>query len=326
MRNVRLYVCDLNVIIGYINLFLVLLIILEQVKCYNNNSKWLELFHETSFTNKIEFKHETGGKMSLVLDNIKDRITKLNKIIEEKENAFENAPEGIVNIAKTANRTQFYYKRNPSDKKRRYLRNDEMELVWKLCQKDYDKQVLETAKKELKCLEYLAKKYPFQTCEEIFEKLNEERKKYVIPIQYPEDIFVSKWESEQYMGKCFVEGTPEYYTQKGERVRSKSEILIANALYMHGVPYKFERPLYLKGYGTVHPDFTILNIGLRKEIYWEHLGKMDDPEYVEDNLRRIEAYEKNDFFLGDKLILTYETAKRPLNSRTIERMISKYLK
>lgn len=264
--------------------------------------------------------------MSVVLDNVKDRINKLNKIVAEKEATLINAPEGILNVAKTMNRTQFYYKRNSADKKRKYLRNDEKGLVTKLCQKDYDEQILATAKKELKCLEYLVKRYPIPTCEGVFGRLNEERKKYVVPIETPEDLFVSNWENEQYAQKVFSEGIPEHYTQIGERVRSKSEILIANALYIHGIPYKYERPLYLKGYGTVHPDFTILNVRLRKEIYWEHLGKMDDSEYVEDNLRRIEAYEKNDLFSGDKLILTYETSKRPLNSRTIERMISKYLK
>lgn len=43
--------------------------------------------------------------MSIVLENVKDRINKLNKIIKEKESALENVPEGIVNVAKTANRT-----------------------------------------------------------------------------------------------------------------------------------------------------------------------------------------------------------------------------
>lgn len=264
--------------------------------------------------------------MSSILESTNRRINKLSRIISEKENALKKAPEGIVNIAKTTKRTQFYYKKNPSDKERKYLRNDEKELVAKLCQKDYDEKVLEAAQKEWKCLDNLKKRYPFITCEEIFGKLNEERKKYVIPIELPEETFVSRWEAEPYTRKGFSEGTPEYYTQKGERVRSKSEILIANALYMQGIPYKYECPLYLKGYGIVHPDFTILNVRLRKEIYWEHLGRMDDSEYVEDNLRKIETYEKNDFFSGGKLLLTYETSKRPLNTRTIERMISKYLK
>ena len=264
--------------------------------------------------------------MSFILEDARDRINQLNKIIAAKEIALRKAPEGIVNVAKTDARTQFYYKKNSADKKRKYLRSDEKVLVEKLCQKDYDEKVLSAAKDELQCLEHLQKKYPSITCEQIYERLNEERKKRVLPIELPEDLLVSGWKNKQYARNGFSEGSPEHYTQKGERVRSKSEILIANALYMQGIPYKYECPLYLKGYGTVHPDFTILNVGLRKEIYWEHLGKMDDPEYVEDNLRRIEAYEKNDFFSGDKLILTYETFKRPLNSRTIERMIFKYLK
>lgn len=264
--------------------------------------------------------------MALILEKIKDRINELNKAIAEKEVALSKAPEGIVNIAKTATRTQFYYKKNPADKKRRYIRNDEMELVAKLCQKDYDEKVLEAAKSELQCWEYWKKKYPSITYEEVFGELNEERKKYVNPMELPEEKFVSKWEGEQYIKKGFSEGASEHYTQKGERVRSKSEILIADALLRHGIPYKYECPLYLNGYGRLHPDFTILNVQLRKEIYWEHLGMMDKPEYVEDSLRRIDAYTKNDFFLGDKLILTYETAKHPLDSRVIEKMICKYLK
>lgn len=264
--------------------------------------------------------------MSVILENVDERMSKLSRIIAEKESALKGAPEGIVNVAKTANRTQFYYKNNSSDKKRKYLHNDEKELVAKLCQKDYDEKVLKAAKRELNCLNYVRKRYPAHTCEEVFKGLNEERKKYINPIELPEDILISRWENEQYVRKGFTEETPEHYTQRGERVRSKSEILIANALYVHGIPYKYECPLYLKGYGTVHPDFTILNVRLRKEVYWEHIGMMDNPEYVEAALRRIEAYEKNDFFPGDKLILTHETSRCPINSRIIEKMIYKYLK
>ena len=88
---------------------------------------------------------------------------------------------------------------------------------------------------------------------------------------------------------------------------------------------KKKEVLCLKSYGWIHPDFAILNKRLRKEIYWEHLGKMDDVGYVDDNIRRILMYEKNGYYLGDKLILTFETQKIPLNSLEIDRMIQKYL-
>jgi len=71
---------------------------------------------------------------------------------------------------------------------------------------------------------------------------------------------------------------PELYTAKGERVRSKSEIIIADSLMRAGVPYRYEFPIILNGYGKIYPDFTVLNVGLRKELYWEHLGMMDDSE------------------------------------------------
>ena len=108
-------------------------------------------------------------------------------------------------------------------------------------------------------------------------------------------------------------------------MRSKTEILIANALNKFGIPYHYECPLYLEGYGIVHPDFTALNIRLRKLYYWEHNGMMDDPDYLENALYRITMYEKNDIYPGDKLIITHETSTRPINSKSIEAMIQKFL-
>lgn len=87
-------------------------------------------------------------------------------------------------------------------------------------------------------------------------------------------------------------------------------------------PYRYECPLQLK----VYPDFTVLNVKERKEIYWEHLGMMDDLDYVENALRKITLYEKNGIFTGDSLILTYETKKNPINQKVVRGMIQRYLK
>ena len=68
----------------------------------------------------------------------------------------------------------------------------------------------------------------------------------------------------------------------------------------------------------IHPDFTILRRSDRKEVYWEHLGMMDDPEYAANALMRIDLYERNGIFPGDRLILTHETGRQPLRTRLIE--------
>lgn len=62
-----------------------------------------------------------------------------------------------------------------------------------------------------------------------------------------------------------------------------------------------------------------------KEIYWEHDGMMDDTIYVQNAIKKIEAYEKNDIFPGERLILTFETSQSVLRNDIIETMVEKYI-
>ena len=260
--------------------------------------------------------------MHTLKEQIEQRIFYLKSIIKEKEAQTKNTPEGTIHISNSGRKAQYYLCKN---EKRTYIKESDKGLVEKLCQKDYDQRVLKSAKQELKELEKLNKLYEGNSCEAVYTKLHAERQKQVNPIWISDDEYVKKWQNLEYKGKSFLEETPEHYTDKGERVRSKSEIMIANAMNRHNIPYRYEQPLYLKGYGTIYPDFTALNVRSRKEIYWEHMGMMDNNEYVENALRKIDTYEKNDIFPGDRLILTHETAKHPLNARIIEKVIMQYL-
>jgi len=63
----------------------------------------------------------------------------------------------------------------------------------------------------------------------------------------------------------------------GEMVRSKSEVIIANMLHQHEIPFRYEIPLYAPD-GTFYlPDFTLSWRG--QEWYWEHLGMLSDEDY-----------------------------------------------
>ena len=101
--------------------------------------------------------------------------------------------------------------------------------------------------------------------------------------------------------------------------------MIADLLAREQIPYRYECPLYLEGLGTIYPDFTVLNTRLRKELYWEHFGMMDDPEYAEKAIKKLDGYEQNGIFQGENLIVTYETKQTPLNQKMIIRMIENYL-
>ena len=144
------------------------------------------------------------------------------------------------------------------------------------------------------------------------------------PIWLPDEKFVENWEAVIYQPMKFKELTPEYYTDKGERVRSKSEILIANALKKHHIPYRYEYPLGLKGDITLHPDFTVLNVKKRQELYWEHFGRMDDEKYARGAANKMKTYIENGIIPNIDLITTYETKEHPLDYETIEKVIKEY--
>jgi len=179
----------------------------------------------------------------------------------------------------------FYINQNG---KRRYACEKDKKLVRQLCQKDYDQRILSKAQKELKELEKLYDNYEDKSYESVYQKLHPVRQHLITPIRLPDNEYIKQWEAVSYIPKGFDPDFPEYYTDKGERVRSKSEILIENALQKHHIPYRFEYPYQLDSYSPViHPDFTVLNVRKRKEYIWEHMGKMDDEGYRDYALNRI---------------------------------------
>ena len=75
----------------------------------------------------------------------------------------------------------------------------------------------------------------------------------------------------------------------------------------------------------MYPDFTFLSKRTGKEIYWEHEGRMDDPGYVKSAIKKMESYENNGIFIGERLILTFETETVVLSSKSIARNVERFL-
>ena len=52
---------------------------------------------------------------------------------------------------------------------------------------------------------------------------------------------------------------------------------------------------------------------------------MDNIQYCEKAIKKIETYNRNGIFQGDRLLITYETSTQTLNMRNFEILIEKYL-
>ncbi len=241
----------------------------------------------------------------------------------EKLEALREAPSGFLRICASRKRKQYYYRTNLRDLNGEYI--SDMELVRQLAQKRYDTKVISSIQKEIKAIENYCAACPGVQVEDVYERMHIARQELVVPVKETDEQYISTWENVQYVGKGFGEDLPEIYTERGERVRSKSEVIIADLLNKEGIPYRYECPLKITGRGIFYPDFTVLNVSKRKEIYWEHLGMMDDPVYVEKALHKIAAFEENGIMPNDNLILTFETGNIPLNRKVIKGMIDKYI-
>ena len=270
----------------------------------------------------------------IILDGLKERSEELKKIVCQIEARLRTAPRGRLKISKRKNKYVFYCAggdaENVSDlkyiSKRNYSDLDEFDKTGEECrlaQKMYDRKALKAAKRELDVVETFIRNYDGSELERTYGAIEGIRKEMIDPVEMPWETAAAEWLRQGYEGKQISTAHPAVFSKRGEKMRSKSEVLIANSLSAAGVPYKYEAPLRLEEI-TVYPDFTVLRESDRKEIYWEHLGMMDDKEYAEKAIKKIEIYGRNGIIAGKGLILTYETENDPLDSRSIERYISEY--
>lgn len=263
---------------------------------------------------------------SVVLSELETRIKAIKKQIEIINNRIESAPKGTLRLSKSWNQYQYFHRNDPNDTNGTYIPRKDHDIAVRLAQKDYDTKLLAELEKQLKAMERFLIDFNPDAAQQIYEKLTEPRKALIDKGFLTDEEFVRQWLDEPYRKLRFREDEPEYYTSKGERVRSKSEILIADALSRHGIPYKYECPFCIDGVPVAAPDFKCLNIRQRQDYYWEHLGMMGDQNYINKNIKKLEMYTLAKEFDESKLILTFESEKHPLNTRVIEEKIRRYLK
>ncbi len=260
----------------------------------------------------------------------KELLKLINDITTDSSAIYKNEkiPEGHLRISSSKTTVDYYFQ--PTSLKglrlkEKYIRKKDRMFASALAQRDYDFRLLETAKKRLYMIQRDLSLYPDDELQNLYLNMSTHRQKIVTPRVFSDEEYIRQWLSKEYKGKPFAEGVAEIYTNRGERVRSKSEKIIADMLNMYQVPYRYEYPISLVGMGLVHPDFTVLSKQNRKEKFWEHMGMMDQSDYCDKALRKIEMYQKNDIIIGDRLIVTHETSKRPLDTVTIEKYIKRFL-
>lgn len=217
----------------------------------------------------------------------------------------------------------YYYLRNnetPDGKRNsHYVKKSELSKVSKIAQREYNLKLLKAVESEIACLARLNGN--INQVEHVYDQLGMGRQALVNPLVKTEKQRVEEWLSVEYPPGIFDESnTTKFYTSKGERVRSKSEALIANELINAGIPYRYEYPLNVNN-KLIRPDFLIYDVRKDMEVVWEHLGMADNRSYSSYNLERLADYQVAGFIPNVNLFITVETRENPLSLKAVRNII-----
>jgi len=255
------------------------------------------------------------------LNGLKQDYIKAFGQLEKKKDSH---PGKHLRCCKHRNSYQYYiWEPSKSDKAR--FCNIKSPTIQALAQRDYENDLKKDLLRRINDLDKILKIIDKNGLANTYESKSEGLQRYIHPAFLSTKKFAEIWSQEAYDRKEINSEIQCHITENGEYVRSKSEVFIANTLKRLGIPYRYECPLEVNGI-IIHPDFTLINPKTGKIYYWEHLGMMDDRQYVSDALKRIQNYEAAGIAIGKDLILTGETIMNPLNAKRIEMAIKLYIK
>ncbi len=259
----------------------------------------------------------------------------LEKVLGIKQESLKHAPSGSVRIVRKKRTNQFYLRENDKDLQGKYIPRSQYKLASALSQKVYDKKIVPALQKEIAYIKDFLKNYEEFNVASACQNLPVIRYKAAEPLTLSDSEYVEKWLAVEYRHKAFDPDTPLLFTENGERVRSKSEVIIADTLRGNGVSYRYEYPVLInrninksmkRDVVNFHPDFCCLNVRTRQVYYWEHFGKMDDPEYAKRAVEKISLYQANGYNLGKNLIITMETISCPMSGYLARENVMNFLK
>jgi hypothetical protein len=254
------------------------------------------------------------------------KVMEIESIIKKVEEKLKNQAPGKIWICRKGNSYQYFSvtkKSKNGNIKRSYIRKSEQGKIKRLLQNEYLTKALLVLKKSEKALKQFVKYYDCQKIINLYERLPQGKKNHVIPFIYDDEAFARKWQSQIFERKTVEKS--DFITARNEKVRSKSEHIIANLLQQKNVPYHYEFPLKLKNGLVIHPDFYCLNKRTQESFYWEHFGMMTDREYAANFVQRLSLFSQNNIFPGRNLLITTESDSKPLSTKDIERLIDNFL-
>ena len=249
------------------------------------------------------------------------------RLMHRAEKEMKRMPGGTLEARLTKGKYPQYVHTSSVNGKRvsKYISKKNLKLARQLAQRDYDRDLMRSAAQLTEALETASKALREYDLEAIYQKEKNIRRNLITPLIPTDEMFIEQWYEEHHGAQNSLRMTNSYTTIRGETVRSKSEKMIADAYHMAGIPYVYEPSVCLaNGHGR-RPDFAVLNVRLRKTMYHEHFGMMDDDEYRQHAILKMREYNRSGYRAGEVMLYTFEGEGIPFDQEELEELIRAFL-
>lgn len=221
------------------------------------------------------------------------------KLLKLCKRELEKMPAGSLTIRRDDGRIS--YCQSIEGKKKGITTNKD--LVYALARKKYLLVLIERLENNIKLLKKADKNYKTIELTAIMEDMPIYLRSMPIEVYDQHIRRKNKWMGEPFEQSNYKPEEKIHATASGLKVRSKSEVIIAEKLDAYQIPYRYEQVIYIGKYDFA-PDFTILTKeGIK---YWEHCGKVNDNEYIRRHKWKMSMYEKVGIVPWKNLIVTYD--------------------
>ena len=254
-------------------------------------------------------------KLEQILIFTNDKIAKI-------EEQLQNFPSGNIQCFNNGKYTKWFHVDNGS---RNYIPKNDINLARTLSYKQYLLSSLQDLYVDQKALMTSLKCYKNYESKENKFLENENYRNLLKHFKSTSIDDLEAWTREEYPRNTYNPSGLKYQSITGNVLRSKSEMIIDQLLFINGIPYRYECELKL-GDSLIYPDFTIRHPKTGEYIYWEHFGMMDSFAYSQKAFTKLQNYCANGYIPSINLITTFETSECPIDAVKVENIISQYFK
>lgn len=259
--------------------------------------------------------------MQTIINQLQHQRQDAAKALQAAQRRLTKAPERVTIFFKHVHGSLRCYRYTPGPGHReRYLSmaSKRSEII-SLADKRYCQSVAATLQTEIDALDQFLAAYKPEAKFAAHADIPAEIRGDIAPVIRTPQQRCRAWQAQTFETNGFeFKADSDIRTARGERVRSKSECIVADMLDRRGLAYHYEQRLPLQD-GDVYPDFTIMHPVTCQLYYLEYFGMVDVPEYAARAFEKIARYQTAG--LDPHLICLFESTATPLKSSTIDAVL-----